>query len=124
MKERFKVVHISADQMTLIGNKRGGCGNCSSKSGCGVRSSGKAEDGSLKFKRPLEDGVMVGDYVTIVISTKLLFSNAFILYILPIIMLFIGAHIGENINNESELYQIMYGSIGFFGTILYSVLKK
>jgi sigma-E factor negative regulatory protein RseC len=110
--------------MTLIGNKMVGCGNCSSKGGCGIGSSDKAEDGGMRFNRPLEDGVMVGDHVTVVISTKLLFSNAFILYILPIIMLFIGAHIGENINNENELYQIMYGSIGFFGTILYSVLKK
>jgi sigma-E factor negative regulatory protein RseC len=60
----------------------------------------------------------VGDFVTLEISSSELFSRAFMLYIFPILALFIGSYVGMGISPTTELWQIGFGFVGFITALL------
>ena len=118
MKEQFEVIALENETMTLKVNRSGGCHSCSASSGCGTGILAKYFDHYSVFNKPVQSGVTVGDFVTLEISSSELFSRAFILYIFPILLLFIGSYIGLSLDPENELWQISLGVIGFIGALL------
>ncbi len=118
MKEQFEVIALENETMTLKVNRSGGCHSCSASSGCGTGILAKYFDHYSVFNKPVQSGVTVGDFVTLEISSSELFSRAFILYIFPILLLFIGSYIGLSLDPENELWQISLGVVGFIGALL------
>ena len=118
MKEQFEVIALENETMTLKVNRSGGCHSCSASSGCGTGILANYFDHYTVFNKPLQDGVTVGDFVTLEISSSELFSRAFMLYIFPILALFIGSYIGLGLDSENELWQISFGITGFISALL------
>jgi len=115
MKERFEVIAMVDEIMTLKVNRSGGCSSCSASSGC---SAGILSDHFTSFNKPLRDGVSVGDFVTLEIPYSEIFSRAFMLYIFPIFALFVGSSVGMHLFPETELWQISFGIFGFICALL------
>lgn len=120
MKEKFEVIEIENQTMVLKVNRSGGCHSCSANAGCGTGILASTFGHATTFTKPLEAGVVVGDFVTMQISSAELFYRAFQLYILPLLALFIGALIGVKLFPLNELWQIGFGLVGFVGALLFT----
>ncbi|MEO1939920.1 SoxR reducing system RseC family protein [Candidatus Thioglobus sp.] len=118
MKEQFEVIALDNEIMTLKVDRSGGCHSCEASSGCGTGILAKYFDHYSVFNKPVENGVAVGDFVTLEISSTELFSRAFMLYIFPILSLFVGSAVGMNLYPSTELWQISFGLMGFIGALL------
>ncbi len=118
MKEKFEVIDIGSQMMKLKVNRSSGCHSCSVSSGCGTGILSKYFDNYSAFNKPLQNGVVVGDMIVLEISPKELFYRGFQLYILPILLLFVGGLLGGAIYPEHELWQIILAFICFFAYLL------
>ena len=118
MKEQFEVIALENETMTLKVNRSGGCHSCSASSGCGTGILANYFDHYSTFDKPIKNEVSVGDFVTLEISSSELFSRAFMLYIFPILALFVGSYAGLRLFPSTELWQISFGIIGFFSALL------
>lgn len=118
MKEQFEVIALENDSMTLKVNRSSGCHSCSASGGCGTGILANYFDHYSTFNKPMQSGVSVGDFVTLEISSAELFSRAFMLYIFPILALFVGSYIGMSLYPETELWQISFGVVGFVCALL------
>ena len=118
MKEQFEVIALENETMTLKANRSGGCHSCSASSGCGTGILANYFNHYTVFNKPVKSGVVVGDFVTLEISSSELFSRAFILYIFPILALFVGSYVGMSLFPATELWQISFGIFGFIGALL------
>ncbi len=118
MKEQFEVIALESETMTLKVNRSGGCHSCSASSSCGTGILANYFDHYTNFNKPVQSGVSVGDFVTLEISSSELFSRAFMLYIFPILALFIGSYAGMSLFPATELWQISFGILGFIVALL------
>lgn len=118
MKEQFEVIALENETMTLKVNRSSGCHSCSASSGCGTGILANYFDHYSTFNKPIENGVTVGDFVTLEIPSSELFLRAFMLYIFPILALFIGSYTGMSLFPETELWQISFGILGFTSALL------
>jgi len=118
MKEQFEVIEIQTETMKLKVNRSTGCHSCSASSGCGTGILAKHFDHYSVFNKPVQAGVAVGDLVTLEISSQELFYRAFQLYMMPLLALFAGGLIGDNLYPNQEIFQIFFGIGGFFTSLL------
>lgn len=108
--ERFALVEITPE---------GSCEGCSAREICRLGMSGKREVEVMNLKNAKE-----GDRVRIAIEPKRSLFASFLLYILPIIIFFIGVGIGQGIWRK-ESASIICGFIGFFAVfILFKVFDR
>ena len=104
MKEKFEVIEIENQTMTLKVNRSGGCNSCSASGGCGTGILANYFDHYSIFNKPLQAGVSVGDQVELEISSAELFWRAFQLYLLPLLALFAGSGLGMVYFPANELF--------------------
>ncbi len=120
MKEKFEVIEIENQTMKLKANRSGGCHSCNASGGCGIGILAKYFEQYSVFNKPLKKDVIVGDFVTLEITSSELFARAFMLYILPILALFIGAYWGKVFFATNEFWQIGFGVVAFFMALLFT----
>ncbi|QKQ23942.1 SoxR reducing system RseC family protein [Candidatus Ruthia endofausta] len=113
MKEQFKVIEIDNEIMTLEVNHSGGCHSCEANSGCGTGILANYFNHYSIFNKPYQSGVSVGDFVTLEIPLSELFLRAFMLYIAPILALFLGGAIGMVLFPQQEFWHILFSGAGF-----------
>ncbi|SMN00751.1 Sigma factor RpoE regulatory protein RseC [uncultured Candidatus Thioglobus sp.] len=113
MKEKFEVIEIDTETMKLKVNRSSGCQSCSASSGCGTGILAKYFDHYSVFNKPMQKGVIVGDLITLEISSSELFKRAFQLYMLPLLSLFAGGLLANGLYPVNEPIQIAFGFIGF-----------
>lgn len=118
MKEQFEIIEINNQMMTLKANRSGGCHSCQANSSCGTGILASYFNHATIFHQPLQQGVAVGDFITLEISSASLFLRAFQLYLLPILALFAGASVGIMLFPLNELWQISLGLLSFSAAIL------
>ncbi len=109
MKKQFKIIEIDNEIMTLEVNHSGGCHSCEANSSCGT---GILANYFNHYK-PYQSGVSVGDFVTLEIPLSELFLRAFMLYIAPILALFLGGAIGMMLFPQQEFWHILFSGAGF-----------
>ncbi len=118
MQEKFEVIAVKNKTMVLKVNRAHGCHSCAASKGCGMGILANYFKPDSVFNKPLQKGVSVGDFVTLEIAPKVLFSHAFMLYIFPILALFAGSYIGMSFAPETQFWQIGLGFIGFICALL------
>lgn len=118
MKEQFEVIEIQSQTMKLKVNRASGCHSCSANNSCGTGILSKHFEHYSVFTRPRQTGVVVGDLVSLEISSKTLFYRAFQLYMLPLLALFAGGILGDVLYPEQETLQIAFAFSGFFSALL------
>ncbi len=103
--------------------RSGACESCSSQKSCGTANTNKEMIVSVKNTLNVEQG----DHVIIGLQTRPIMFLTFLLYVFPILMLILGALIGDTIgpifNANTSLASMFFGFI-FFGLACYYIRLK
>lgn len=118
MQKQLIVIQKDADTITLE-NADASCSSCSTKGVCGVGVLGKL---SKKTITQQNNGEQIGDSVNIYINNSEFIKNSAVLYILPVVILFIGVVITSAYYPNNTLYQALGGVIFFIATL--TIIKK
>ena len=103
--------------------RSGACESCSSKGSCGTANSQK--EMTITVKNTLNVGK--GDHVVIGLKTRPILFLTFLLYVFPIILLILGALIGNSIAPSLQMdpsFISMISGFLFFGLSFYIIRKK
>ncbi len=118
------VTQANANMAWIKTTRTAACESCSSKDSCGTNHHGSQEM-TVTVKNTL--GVEKGDPVVIGIQSKPMLYLSFLLYVFPIILLLIGAVIGDSIGpsfDMDESASAMIVGFLFFGAAFLVVRKK
>jgi len=103
--------------------RTGACEACSSKESCGMGGSHKETIVTVKNTLRVEKG----DHVVIGLETRPMLFLTFFLYVFPIILLIIGAVIGNNLAPSFQMdpsFLSMISGFLFFGLSFFIIRKK
>ena len=103
--------------MTLKINRPDVCHSCSASGSCGTGILTNYFNTTAVFNQPTQNNVSIGDFITLEISSKELFSRAFLFYIFPILALFVGGYMGMIFFPTTELWHIGFGLTGLIATL-------
>lgn len=129
MIEEVATVIDCRDGLVLLeAQRQSTCGTCAAKAGCGTAVFAKTlgkKSSQITAKNTLN--LQVGDRVLVGLHENALILGSFMVYLIPIIGLFIFALIGQWfsqqwLNVENELWIIAFASAGFFLSL--SFVKK
>lgn len=104
IEENAVVIEQIGTQVRLEIIRRTACGICGQTRGCGNATWGKLlghAQTTLKVENPID--AKVGDYVVVGIEEKVFLNATFLLYVVPLMALFIGA----------GLAQVFFGQDGY-----------
>lgn len=115
------LVELKGKQIAVVlCQKQSACKHCPSSGACQIGDDGK----SMQVEAYNQIGAQVGDKVKVVTSTKHFLQSSFVLYILPVIGLLIGAVSGQliaentDIAVEPQLLAALIGTAFLIGTFL------
>lgn len=94
------------------------CSKCSSRSSCGSLSFFNRPASHLRVKNTID--LKAGDSVVLALGTNKILFGTVVMYLLPLLVLFLFAAIGKSFG--SELFSIVAGLCGLFGSLL--LIKK
>jgi sigma-E factor negative regulatory protein RseC len=122
------VVQVSGSEAVVAPSQGGGCGSCSSSNSCGSSKITQFITGAPRQFRVQNDvGAQVGMVVQIGLPEGVLLQSAMLVYILPLVLLLIGAIVGDQLSSETqlgELYSALLGGIGLsMGFVLVKVIS-
>ena len=108
------VIEANASLAQIRGTRSGSCQSCSSKNTCGISEKSDKEV-IVTVKNTLN--VQKGDYVVVGMKSSPFLIVAFLLYVFPIILMIIGALIGNKISlsmgQSSALLSVLTGALFF-----------
>lgn len=103
LEESAIVVKIEHGQTWVVGTQNNACAGCMQKNSC----SSTALASVLK-KKPIpvdsELTLQIGDTVMVAVDESVLLRAAFLMYLLPVCALFIGAGIADSLVNDTTPY--------------------
>ncbi|MCW8899453.1 MAG: SoxR reducing system RseC family protein [Gammaproteobacteria bacterium] len=118
--ENAIVVSIENNQTWIETQRKSACGQCSANKGCGTSVLSKVIGNKLsKIKAINNINAQVGDEVVIGLNEQSLLKGAFMIYMLPLILLFLFSIVGQLISanlqiHNSELLVIVFAIAGFY----------
>ena len=98
--------------------KSGACKGCSARGSC--HSAGSSNE--MEVKAINEAGAKVGDRIVLSLESSSLLKVTFLLYVFPILLLIIGAVIGQEIAPYLDLYPSGFSAIMGFSFFVAAVL--
>ena len=116
-EETAVVSQIDGDFAFIETQSNGSCGNCSSKSGCSNILSIFALKPMNKLRINNTLSLKEGDSVVVAISSDKILMATFLMYLLPLIMLFVFSLIAKLFFGESA--SILAGLFGLFSGLLW-----
>lgn len=103
LETRAIVVSLDGNDALVESLQGGGCGNCDSENGCG---SGKLSQlfcsEPRRFRVRNEANAQVGSMVQIALADGLLMRSALLVYLLPLMLLLVGAVVGAGLVNDGQ----------------------
>ena len=117
--ERGKVVESMDGLAVVIVNRSSACEGCGAKGACHTFGGGK--DAKVSVENSVE--AKAGDMVEIGIEEASLVTASFIVYIVPVIALLLGAGAGQYISGVSGCINISEGSGAAFGGLIAMILS-
>ena len=117
------VTNANASVAWVKTTRSGACASCSSREGCGT--AGDQKEMTVTVKNTIN--VEKGDHVVIGLETGPLLLLTFFLYVFPIILMIIGALIGNSLAPSFQVnpsFASMISGFFFFGIAFYIIRKK
>ena len=118
--ENAIIVSIDNGQTWIETQRKSVCGQCSASKGCGTSVLSKVIGNKLsKMKAINKINAQVGDEVVVGLNEKSLLKGAFMIYMLPLLFLFLFSFFGQLISQNlqvqnSELVIIIFAVFGFY----------
>jgi len=117
------VIRTDAREAWVKTVKSGACEGCSARGACHSLSEG----GDMEVNAINEAGAKVGDRIVLSFETSSLLKATFLLYVFPILLLIIGAAIGQEtapyFNVNSSGFSAVIGFSFFFAAVLVIKVK-
>lgn len=97
IEEQGRVVAVEEGAVWVETVKQAGCASCSARNGCGHKVLDGARAGARARVRALcdEPGLQVDEQVVVGIPEGLLMRGAVLVYLVPLLLLFLGALVGR-----------------------------
>ena len=118
--ENATVVLIENNQTWIETQRKSACGQCSANKGCGTSVLSKVLGNKLsKMKAINKIDAQVGDQVVVGLNEGSLLKGAFIIYMLPLLFLFLFSLAGQLISHNLQIYNsevviIIFAALGFY----------
>lgn len=110
--EKGMIAHLTCEQKTS-------CNSCKSQKSCGTGLATKALGSkSHQWRLETSEPLKIGDVVEIGLSEKYLVQSALIVYLLPLLFMFIGAMIANLLSASEGVQIISFVASGGLGFIL------
>jgi len=116
LEESAIVVKIEHGQVWVVGTQNNACASCAQKTAC----SSTALASVLKKKPvPVDADIVlqIGDTVIVALDESVLLRAAFLMYLLPVCALFIGASVANSLVSDNTAY----GDLWIAGSALISL---
>lgn len=115
-QESGRVIAVEASAIWVETIQRSTCQACSQKSGCGSYSlskfmPNKRNQIKVSLGEFASSDFQVGDFVQIAIGEGVVLKSAFIVYMLPIVAMIVGAGVGNHLS-RSDLMAVLGGLLG------------
>ena len=98
--------------------KSGNCAGCSARGSCNTMGG----NGEMEVKAINEAGARVGDRIVLSFKTSSLLKATFLLYVFPILLLIIGAAVGQEMAPKFDIspsgFSAIMGFMYFFAALL------
>ena len=126
MTEEASVVAIDGDHAWVEARRRTACGGCTASKGCGTGLIARFFSGRPVRLRAINPvAAEVGERVVVAIAEDVLLRSSFMAYILPLITLFIGALIGQQIQkaafDPAAEGVVVFGALVGLGTGMFAL---
>lgn len=122
MEENGTVIELKSKHLAIVlCEKSSACKHCASMESCKVT---EDDNRSMAVEAHNSIGAEVGDRVTLTISSKKFLGSSFMVYIVPLVALLIGAGIGQAIGTrldsgiDPELLSAIFGVAFLVGTFM------
>ena len=116
IQARAIVIHLDGKDALVESTQGGGCGNCDTTNGCGSSKLSQLFCSEpRRFRVRNDDNAQVGTFVQIVVPDGMLLHSALLMYILPLVLLLLGAILGAQFTHEeadSDVYSVAAGFVG------------
>ena len=118
--ENAIVVSIDNNQTWIETQRKSACGQCSANKGCGTSVLSKVIGNKLsKIKAINNINAQVGDEVVIGLNEHSMLKGAFVVYMLPLILLFLFSFVGQLVSDNlaiqnNEVLVILFAVTGFY----------
>lgn len=119
IEEPGVVVAVDVDGVWVATQRKSTCGSCSARMACGqgILNSLSADKKTHTIKVATELSLAEGDQVTLAISQHSLVSSALLVYMLPLLLMFVAAFAAHYLN-ATEPWIIFAAVLGFIGGVL------
>lgn len=124
LTETARVVAVEAHSVWVETVRQSTCGSCSAQKGCGHGLLNQMKDGSRNYLQLSsadfpQRAFTVDDEVMIGIPEQLMLAGSFIVYLLPLLMMLLGAGVGSWFFAESgELASVVGAGLGLLAGVL------
>ncbi|MDJ0881381.1 MAG: SoxR reducing system RseC family protein [Gammaproteobacteria bacterium] len=113
--EQARVIEVNSDRAVIEVINSAGCSGCQYNGACGTGSLGRL----LGFRaKPISvlntQNLSVGDQVMVKMPNKVLFISSFLVYMLPLLLLFSFSLLANILFGASELLNVLAALIGLF----------
>lgn len=118
--ENAIVVLIENNQTWIETQRKSACGECSANKGCGTSVLSKVIGNKLSRIKAINNiNAQVGDEVVIGLNEQSLLKGAFMIYMWPLILLFLFSFVGQLVSENlqiqnNEFIVISFAVIGFY----------
>ncbi len=114
IEEQGQVVRLEESAVWVETQRQSTCGQCQVESTCGhgLMSRLLPGRGQVQVRVPCHDELNIGDRVTIALPEQALLSASFLVYLVPLVSLLLGAVLGT-LANLSEPVVIILAGVGF-----------
>jgi sigma-E factor negative regulatory protein RseC len=116
--EEAIVIRIDASGTWVKARRSGACESCTSKGAC--HTLGGGDENEVAALNPV--GAKAGDSVLLRMETSSLLKASFLIYLFPILMLMLGAGLGEWISRSSHMETSALAAIIGFGSLAAGLL--
>lgn len=112
IEQKATVISRDAHQVWVEAERQSTCGQCQARKGCGTGL--LAKHVGQRFSRiavSTNENLKVGQHVIVSIPEQALLSGAFMMYLLPLLLMFAAATVAR-MTNSGELLEILAGLSG------------
>lgn len=113
IEEHAQVCEIDDQQAVIKVQRQSSCNSCSLEQGCGVGSLGRLiGHRALTFSIQNQHNLKKGDHIVIGLPDRAFLKAGFLIYLLPLISLFLFASVSDIIFNAPESVNVLAAVLG------------